>query len=150
MATEVIACKKNITSNSSNSSENQNEINTLTLSFVSKVSHEFRSPLTTIQSSIEILESFNDRLSGDEKNAHYQIVYESVSNLSQLLDNVNIYCRSQINPIKPKYQKIDLINYSIKIIEDIKTVYSQSSQIKFHSKLKNFNITTDKRLTCPI
>ena len=67
METEVIVSNDTTTGNSSSISDNQNEINELTLAFVSMLSHEFRSPLTTIQSSTEILESFSDRLSREEK-----------------------------------------------------------------------------------
>jgi len=142
---EINVSNDNITSNSSSISDNQNEINELTLAFVSMVSHEFKSPLTTIQSSIEILESFSDRLSAEEKEKHFQTVYESVSNLSQLLDDVIMFYQADTKTIKPRYEIIEIISFSEKIIEEIKNSFSESPQINFYPKIEELNVTSDKK-----
>ena len=146
METEVIVSNDNIASNSSNISENQNEINELTLAFVSMVAHEFKSPLTTIQSSTEILESFSNRLSEEEKEKHFQTVYESISNLAGLLDDVIMFYRTDTKTIKPKHEKFDIISFSKKIIEEIKNTFSESPQINFYPKIEELNVTSDKKL----
>ena len=87
----------------------EKKMNDYILSFLSKVSHEFKSPLTTIQTSTEILESYNDRLSSEEKEKHFQTVYESISNLSGLLDDVIIFCKADTKLIKPQYENFELI-----------------------------------------
>ena len=135
METEVIVSNYTTTGNSSSISDNQNEINELTLAFVSMVSHEFRSPLTTIQSSTEILESFSNRLSEEEKEKHFQTVYESISNLAGLLDDVIMFYRTDTKTIKPKYEKIEMISFSKKIIEEIKNTFSETPQINFYPKI---------------
>jgi signal transduction histidine kinase len=138
--------KSNSLTNAQSTLRNNNELNESTLSFLSRVSHDLRSPLTTIQSSTEILESFSDRLSAEEKDKHFQTVYESISNLSQLLDDVTMFCRADINAIIPKYEKIEIISCSEKIIGKIKTAFSESPQINFYPKIEELNISTDKKL----
>ena len=146
METGVIISNDTTTSNPSNISDNQNEINELTLAFVSMVSHEFRSPLTTIQSSTEILESFSDRLSREEKEKHFQTIYESISNLAGLLDDVIMFYRTDTKTIKPKFEKFDIISFLKKIIEEIKNSFSESPQINFYPKIEELNVTSDKKL----
>ncbi|MBT8385805.1 MAG: HAMP domain-containing histidine kinase [Ignavibacteria bacterium] len=146
METEVIVSNDNITNNSSNISQNQNEINELTLAFVSMVSHEFKSPLTTIQSSTEILESFSNRLSEEEKKKHFQSVYESISNLAGLLDDVIMFYRTDTKTIKLNYEKFEIISFSKKIIEEIKNTFSETPQINYYPKVEELNVTSDKKL----
>ena len=125
---------------------NGNQLNESTLSFISRVSHELRSPLTTIQSSTEILESFSDRLSVEEKEKHFRTVYESISNLSRLLDDVTMFCRADINAVKPKHEEIEIISCSEKIIGKIKSSFSELPQINFYPKIEELNVFTDKKL----
>jgi signal transduction histidine kinase len=125
-------------------------MNDSTLSFLLSVSHEFKSPLTTIQTSTEILESYIDRLSVEEKQKHFQTIYESISNLSELIDDVIMFYKSDAKSIKPKYEKFELINHSIKIIEEIKNTFSKTHQINFYSKTKELNISSDKKLVSQI
>ena len=122
MDTEEIVNKDDIASitsitNVQETLGDENELNESTLSFLSRVSHELRSPLTTIQSSTEILESFSDRLSVQEKEKHFETVYESISNLSRLLDDVTMFCRADMNAIRPEYEKVEIISFSEKIIQ---------------------------------
>ncbi|MCB1191262.1 MAG: HAMP domain-containing histidine kinase [Leptospiraceae bacterium] len=58
------------------------------LRFLSTVTHEFKAPLTTIKSSIQLLEKNTDNW-GDEKKAHYfQNVILSVNRMDELLVDV--------------------------------------------------------------
>ena len=124
----------------------EKKMNDYILSFLSKVSHEFKSPLTTIQTSTEILESYNDRLSSEEKEKHFQTVYESISNLSGLLDDVIMFCKADTKLIKPQYENFELINYSKKIVEEIKNTFSAAPKINFYPKTDELKISSDKKL----
>ena len=128
----------------------EKEMNDYILSFLSKVSHEFKSPLTSIQTSTEILESYTERLSAEEKEKHFQTVYESISNLSELLDDVIMFCKADTKSIKPCYENFDLISYSKKIIEEINYNYSEVNQINFCSKTDELNISSDKKFVSKI
>jgi signal transduction histidine kinase len=121
-------------------------MNDYILSFLSKVSHEFKSPLTSIQTSTEILESYTERLSAEEKEKHFQTVYESISNLSELLDDVIMFCKADTKSIKPQYEKFEIINYSKQIVEEIKNTLSVALKINFYPKTEEFKIFSDKKL----
>ena len=124
----------------------EKEMNDYILSFLSKVSHEFKSPLTSIQTSTEILESYTERLSAEEKEKHFQTVYESISNLSELLDDVIMFCKADTKSIKPQYEKFEIINYSKQIVEEIKNTLSVALKINFYPKTEEFKIFSDKKL----
>lgn len=129
-----------------NPKQNENDKVILDLSFISKLNHDFRSPLTVIQLSTEILESFSDRLTVEQKKIHYQKVYDSISKLSELLDNVSVLCQSDKNSFKPQYENLEIISISKKIIEKIRNSSSEFTQINFHPNIKTLNVFTDKKI----
>jgi signal transduction histidine kinase len=122
------------------------EAEELNISFVSMVSHEFRAPLTVIQSSTEILESFNERLTAEEKKAHFRKVYDSILNLSELLDDVIMFCRADVKAIKPKYEKLEIIEFSKELITEIKGTNSNAVKINFSASEDRLYVLTDKKL----
>ncbi|MPN21681.1 Alkaline phosphatase synthesis sensor protein PhoR [bioreactor metagenome] len=63
-----------------------NSIETLRNDFVSNVSHEFKTPLSTIQGYVQLLQ--NPDLSGEERQVFLQRIIEGITQLSQLTENV--------------------------------------------------------------
>lgn len=121
-------------------------MNDFTASFLSKASHELRSPLTAIQTSTEILESYKNCISVEEKKNHFKTIYESIANLSELIDDVTMFCNSNTESIKPQYEKFELINYSKKIVDEVKNNFSTPPKINFYSKTEELKISSDKKL----
>jgi PAS domain S-box-containing protein len=68
--------------------EREKELNQLKSSFVSMVSHEFRTPLEVILSSHNILDRYLDRLSPEKREAQLRAIRKSVRRMSELLDDV--------------------------------------------------------------
>ncbi len=66
----------------------EREFGQLKSRFVSMTSHEFRTPLTGIQSSIDLLADYGDRLDAEEKQQIFQQVRESVGRMTRMLDNI--------------------------------------------------------------
>ncbi len=66
----------------------EREFGQLKSRFVSMTSHEFRTPLTGIQSSIDLLADYGDRLDPQEKQEIFQQVRESVGRMTRMLDNI--------------------------------------------------------------
>jgi PAS domain S-box-containing protein len=56
--------------------------------FIALTSHEFRTPLTAILSSVELLHHYRGRMSDDEQNALLQAVETGVLRLTAMLDRV--------------------------------------------------------------
>lgn len=63
----------------------EKELNELRARFVSTVSHEFRTPLTTIQSSAELLEHYE--WSPESKQERFEQIRSSIKHMTQLLED---------------------------------------------------------------
>ena len=66
----------------------EREFGQLKTRFVSMTSHEFRTPLTGIQSSVDLLADYGDRLDACEKQEIFQQIGESVGRMTRMLDNI--------------------------------------------------------------
>lgn len=66
----------------------QKELSDLKSKFVSMVSHQFRTPLSVIMSSTEMLEAYGDRWSDEKKQEHFgRLRYEALE-MSRMLDAI--------------------------------------------------------------
>ncbi|GAB4029139.1 hypothetical protein GCM10028774_00090 [Spirosoma jeollabukense] len=67
----------------------EQELNQLKSQFVSTASHEFRTPLTTIQTSTELIEMYLDVPTGQASiRAHIGVIYKEIEHVSELLSDM--------------------------------------------------------------
>lgn len=72
--------------------------------FISVVSHEFRTPLTVILSSAELLEHYGGKWDDDRKAGHYRKIHTAVSAMTTLLDNVGLFGRAESGSLEMRTQ----------------------------------------------
>lgn len=109
--------EKNILS----SLEKERELNQLKSSFVSLASHEFRTPLSCIRSSIELMQINAERPGvplSDIKRHQNNILLE-VDHLSRLIDEVLTVGKIESNSFRCKKQRIDIEIFLQEIIKKI-------------------------------
>jgi PAS domain S-box-containing protein len=73
--------------------ETERELSELKTRFVSMASHEFRTPLTTIVSSTEILERYLNKMSPEQKDKHLARILTAAQHMTELLEEVLILGR---------------------------------------------------------
>ncbi|HCE16311.1 MAG TPA: hypothetical protein DEQ80_00490 [Anaerolinea thermolimosa] len=64
------------------------EVNRMRANFFSMTSHQFRTPLSTILSSVELLEHYGNRWPEEKRAAHLRKIRESTLELDQLLKDI--------------------------------------------------------------
>ncbi|CAM5216059.1 PAS domain S-box protein [Alishewanella longhuensis] len=78
----------------------EREFGQLKSRFVSMTSHEFRTPLTGIQSSVDLLADYGDRLEADEKREIFQQIRDSVGRMTRMLDNILVIGRGEAQKLR--------------------------------------------------
>ena len=126
----------------------EKSLNDLKTHFVNLTSHEFRTPLTSIQSSLDIIKLLYERdvvLSRDKLGRHLEQMEYEVDRMKELMDNVLVL--GKINSGKIDYKP--KMNDVVELVKEI----VQSSRIKQFGKTVTLNITglvtevfSDKRL----
>lgn len=83
--------------------EAETQLGELQSRIITVVSHEFRTPLSVINSSSELLQQFYDRLPTERREAAHQRISESVFYLNDLLKDVTMVDKAQRATIRPSY-----------------------------------------------
>ena len=94
-------------------------LNKMKSEFISNVSHELKSPLTSIRMMIEMLH--NNRVETEErKSAYYSAMLEESEHLSHLIDNILDFSRMEDDRKKYDFVDVDLDELLRKFLESIR------------------------------
>ncbi len=126
--------------------EREKELNELKTSFISMASHEFRTPLTSILSSSELIEMYFQDSSDERIKKNIKRIQDSVDNMTELLDDVLLISKGE----KGKLQFIPL-NMNLKIlcdnlIEETEHIASRNHKICCNYNLENEFVNADEKL----
>ena len=108
----------------------EKELNELKTSFTSIVSHEFRTPLSVILSSTELLTQYSDRMDPERRLEKLTTIDRQVKRLVQLLDDVLTITRAESTGFQFKPTSLDLVALSTEIIEELQLGYGQGVEIE--------------------
>jgi PAS domain S-box-containing protein len=112
--------------------ERERELNDLKTRFISITSHEFRTPLTSIMSSVEILDYFSNTEA--ERKELFEQIYSSIHHLSQLLDDVLFIGRADSDRIQLNYEELDIPSFCLDILEEAKQGFGKHHQFQYQQK----------------
>jgi len=109
---------------------NEKEINKLKTNIVTTVSHDFRTPLSVIQSSVELIENFNLKLDETKRKNLFNKIYNTIELLINLLNNMLV-----VNTLENESFIINNTNFDLKqeikiIIEELELVNNNKFKIK--------------------
>ena len=127
-------------------SEKEKQLEDLKLRFLSTSSHEFRTPLTTILTSSEVLLMVG-RIISDEKYVDYIIqIQNAVVYMTRLLDDIITINKTEIGKWKFSPTNIDLFDFSLKMIEEARNNASPRHNINLSYEMQNKHAIVDNKL----
>jgi len=124
----------------------EKEINQLKTRFVSMASHEFRSPLSSIQLSASLIEHYYDRLDKAKVLNHTQKIKMSVSDLTNTLSDFLSVEKIEAGRVEPLYKDVDLTHLAKNIVEEIRMLARQGQTIRYHHTGTQTNCHVDESL----
>lgn len=129
-----------------NSLAQERELSQLRAESISIVSHEYRTPLTTILSSTELLEYYSDRISDEKKLQHLNRIKISVKRMTQLLDDILILNKAEAGQLKLKPTWLELDKFCRELVEEISLPLEDKYTIIFNSVGQSINAYLDSNL----
>jgi PAS domain S-box-containing protein len=126
--------------------EKEREVSELRSSFVTLVSHEFRTPLTIIQSSADLLENYNHKLSDEKKLKLFGRVQGAVRRMTHLLEDVLLIGKAEAGKLNFKPSAMDLLAFCRDIVENSQMSTSSRHAIDFFMHGNCGEVQMDEKL----
>ena len=126
--------------------QDERKLSELRSRFISMVSHEFRTPLTSAKMSSSVLVKYLDRLSAEMTVKHCEIIAKSISRLEDMIDGVLVISESGAGKLSAKPKEIQLESYLSGLCKEWK---SSHDGIEFETDFAEAHHTTiiaDERL----
>jgi len=113
--------------------------------FSSMISHEFRTPLTLIKTSNDLLDRYADRLSQQQRTDIPRKIRAQVNYLDQLIDDILTVSKGETVGVELELRSVNLHDYCIKLIEDARDLIEPTHVLKYEVA-DCANVFIDERL----
>ncbi|MGE5479769.1 MAG: PAS domain S-box protein [Chloroflexota bacterium] len=129
-----------------NALEREKELNFLKTRFISTVSHEYRTPLTTIMTSTYLVEKFIEAGDTSEVAKYLQRIQNSVHNMTSLLEQVITISKADSGKLKINYSKINLQEFTENLLEEVKLFDKEDHKFDYTINTEKLSIESDVNL----
>jgi PAS domain S-box-containing protein len=126
--------------------DRERELSQLKSSFVSLVSHEFRTPLGVILSSSEILQAHLLQLTDQQRADQLQSIKESTLRMSQLIEEVLLLGKVEGGQMKFTPAPLDLRGLCVRLTDEIVSATQHRCPVRFTARKLNGKARGDEGL----
>ncbi|RMG76872.1 MAG: PAS domain S-box protein [Chloroflexi bacterium] len=126
--------------------EHERELVTLKSRFVSMVSHEFRTPLSSIQLSVDMLERYYDRMTSEKRAERFRTIRQEIQRMDRLIEDVLLVGKSETGAIQPSRQMINLVEFCEKTFQHIQDQLGKQHHMVFEANQDVINASVDPNL----
>ncbi|MBZ0282572.1 MAG: TIR domain-containing protein [Anaerolineae bacterium] len=126
--------------------EKEKELNELKSRFVSTVSHGYKTPLTVIMTSTEMLLQYSNRLTEERKLEHLTRIKNQVQYLVNLIEDILSISRINDDGLRFNPANLSVNSFFNQVIEDIQKSIASSHQIVFRTNGPCADFPLDERL----
>ena len=126
--------------------EKERELNELKSRIVATISHEYRTPLTTILSSTELLEQYGSNWTEDRKRKHFQRIQASVKYLTDLVNDVLFINEAEVGSLKFEPAPLNIEQVTRELVEEFQLEDAGKHIITLECQEASTNALLDKNL----
>lgn len=141
-----VAERKKAEEEARKSLEKERELNELKSKFVSIASHEFRTPLSAILSSISLVLQYKERGEIDKIDKHAIRIKSSVNHLTGILNDFLSLGKLEEGKIDVAVENINLKSLFEDIIEESRMILKEGQKIELECHTRNSTLATDSRI----
>ncbi|MBI4930388.1 MAG: PAS domain-containing sensor histidine kinase [Bacteroidetes bacterium] len=125
--------------------EKEKELNGLKSRFVSMASHEFRTPLATIQSSLSLVKKYGEIQDIEKQDKHISKIKSSISNLTDILNDFLSVSKLEEGKVENISEEFNLNEFVSEIISEMQSI-TKGGQNIFYTYSGNESVSLDKKL----
>lgn len=124
----------------------ERELNEMKSRFVSMASHEFRTPLTTILSSTNLMARYAEGPQQDKMDKHFGRIRSNIKNLTDILNEFLSLEKLESGLMQAELQPVDLNQFIEELVEETITILKEGQHfdVTFSSEVRN--LKTDPKI----
>ncbi|WP_449658070.1 PAS domain S-box protein [Atlanticothrix silvestris] len=126
--------------------EKEKELGELKSRFVSMTSHEFRTPLSTILSSSELLEHYRQKWTEEKQLTHLHRIQTAVKRMTDMLNDVLIIGKVEAGRLEFRPKSLDLVAYCRHLVAETQLNLNNQRVTKFISQDESVSCCMDDKL----
>ena len=113
----------------SRSLKKEQELSQLKSRFVSMASHEFRTPLSSVQLSASLIERYAQPFSSANISKHVHKIKDAVNNLTTILNDFLLHEKLEAGKVEPTFAEFNVVKLGEEITEEMQLVSKEGQNI---------------------
>jgi PAS domain S-box-containing protein len=126
--------------------EKERELSQFKSRFITTISHEYRTPLTIIQSSAELLEHYEHKWSSEKRLIHLQRILASTRHLTNLVNDVLFIGQAEMNKLEFNPAPLNLEQFCFGLVEELRSSIGNQTSITSNIRGNCTNAYLDEKL----
>jgi PAS domain S-box-containing protein len=114
--------------------------------FMAMVSHEFRTPLTTIAMAVSNLELYSSRISEEAKHDKFALIQAQITHLTAMLSDISFLLKHDNAQLESKLQSLDFVLFCSRLVQEAQLRAQATHQLCFESQVPTLEIRGDEML----
>lgn len=143
---ETIAALMDAKEEVSQSLEKEKELGKLKSRLISMASHEFRTPLSTIQLSVSLIEKYAAAFQAANINKHVNKIKNAVNNLTTILNDFLQLEKAESGKIEVSYSHFDIVQLMRDTVEEMQMIAKDDQRLVYEHEGDENEIYLDKNL----
>ena len=124
----------------------EHQLNLLKSRFIATASHEFRTPLSAILTSTDLIKVQNGEGNEDTRIRHLNRIQSNVGRLVDILDDFLSISKLEEGKAEPKPQSFELLDYIRYLLDELKPNLKKGQSFKMDFMNKKINVRHDAKL----
>jgi PAS domain S-box-containing protein len=126
--------------------EKERELHTLKSRFVSMASHEFRTPLSTIMSSVDLIGRYSEESPNEKIGKHVTRIRGKVREMTAMLNDFLSLEKIEQGQVVCTPQEFDIVHFCIEMIEELRSLAKSGQTIDYDHEGTDRNVTLDRQM----
>ncbi|MHB8626154.1 MAG: sensor histidine kinase [Aggregatilineales bacterium] len=114
--------------------------------FLSKLSHDFRTPLAVIQASSDLLSQYFDRLTPEKRLRYAQEIQAQIKVMTEMMEEVLVINRAQAGKLGAHPSPLNLVGFCHTLFEDMQLIDIADHEFVFTSDGQIDHVAMDEKL----
>jgi PAS domain S-box-containing protein len=122
----------------------EKELSEMKSRFVSMASHEFRTPLSTIMSSSNLIERYESEDKLEKRNKHIKRIQSNVKNLTSILNDFLSISKLEEGKVSVDASEFELREFIVELAEEMQEIAKAGQTIVLDCDFPECSISTDR------